>query len=43
VREENAGGVVERLVDDAEGVLGGLFSRRIGLVRRGAFYSATGG
>ena len=43
VREENAGGVVERLVDYAEGVLGAVFSRRIGLARSGAFYSATGG
>lgn len=42
-REENAGGGVEVVAGVAEGVLGGLFSRRIGLARRGAFYSATGG
>ncbi len=43
VREENSGGGVEGLRDGAEGVLGGLFSGRIGLARLGAFYSATGG
>jgi hypothetical protein len=42
-REENAGGVVDVVAAVAEGVLGGLFSRRIGLARCGAFYSATGG
>jgi hypothetical protein len=43
VREENAGDDAEGLADDSEGVLGGLFSWRTGLERRGAFYSATGG
>lgn len=43
VRDENAGGGVAVVEDDAEGVLGGVFSGRIGLARRGAFYSATGG
>jgi hypothetical protein len=43
VREENAEGGAEVIAGVAEGVLGGLFSRRIGLARRGAFYSATGG
>jgi hypothetical protein len=43
VREENAGGGGAVVAGVAEGVLGGLFSGRIGLVRRGAFYSATGG
>jgi hypothetical protein len=43
VRAENAGGGVEVVAGVAEGVLGGLFSRRIGLTRLGAFYSATGG
>jgi hypothetical protein len=43
VSEENAGGGVEVVAGVAEGVLGGLFSGRIGLRRRGAFYSATGG
>jgi hypothetical protein len=43
VREENAGGVVQVIAGVAEGVLGGVFARRIGLARRGAFYSATGG
>ena len=42
-REENAGRVVEGVEDGLVGVLGGLVSRRIGLARRGAFYSATGG
>ncbi len=40
VREENVGGLVEGLVDDREGVLGGVFSWRMGLAMRGAFYSA---
>jgi hypothetical protein len=43
VREENAGGVVQVIAGVAEGVLGGGFSRRMGIERRGAFYSATGG
>jgi hypothetical protein len=43
VREENARGGVEVVAGVAEGVLGGLFSRRIGLASKGAFYSATGG
>lgn len=43
VREENVSDVVEVVAGVAEGVLGGVFSRRIGLARRGAFYSATGG
>lgn len=43
VREENAGGGVEGVAGVDGGVLGGVFSRRIGLARRGAFYSATGG
>jgi hypothetical protein len=43
VRDENAGPVVEGVEDGLVGVLGGLFSRRIGLARRAAFYSATGG
>jgi len=43
VLEENAGGGVEVIADDAEGVLGGLFSWRTGLERPSAFYSATGG
>jgi hypothetical protein len=43
VREENAGGVVEVVAAVAEGVLGGVFSRRIGLASKGAFYSSTGG
>jgi hypothetical protein len=42
VREENAVGLVEGLGDGAERVLGGVFSMRIGLASRGAFYSATG-
>ncbi|MCC6524983.1 MAG: hypothetical protein IT373_20165 [Polyangiaceae bacterium] len=42
-REENPGGGIEVVVDDGEGVLGGVFSGRIGLARLGAFYSATGG
>jgi hypothetical protein len=42
VREENAGGGAEVAAGAVEGVLGGLFSRRIGLARGGAFYSATG-
>jgi hypothetical protein len=42
-REENAGGGVEGLADDGEGVLGGVFSGRIGLAWPGAFYSTTGG
>lgn len=41
VREENAGGGVEVVAGVAADVLGVLFSRRIGLARRGAFYSAT--
>jgi hypothetical protein len=40
VREENAGGGVEVIAGVAEGVLGGLFSRRIGLASKAAFYSA---
>ena len=43
VREENVSGGVEVVAGVVEGVLGGAFSRRIGLARRGAFYSATGG
>jgi hypothetical protein len=43
VREENVSGVVEVVAGVAEGVLGGGFSRRIGLAQRGAFYAATGG
>jgi hypothetical protein len=43
VREENAEGVVEVIAGGAEGVLGGVFSGRIGLASRAAFYSATGG
>jgi hypothetical protein len=43
VREENVGGVDEVVAGVAESVLGGVFSRRIGLARRGAFNSATGG
>lgn len=43
VREENAGGGVAVIAGVGEGVLGGLFSRRIGLASRAAFYSATGG
>jgi hypothetical protein len=43
VRDENAGGGVAVVEDDAEGVLGWLFSWRIGLASAGAFYSATGG
>jgi hypothetical protein len=43
VREENAGGGVEGLWDGAECVLGGLFSGRIRLASKAAFYSATGG
>ena len=43
VREENARGGVEVVAGVAEGVLGGLFSGRIGCRRREAFYSATGG
>jgi hypothetical protein len=35
VREENARGGVEVVAGVAEGVLGGLFSGRIGLARRG--------
>lgn len=40
VREENVSGVVEVVAGVAEGLLGGPFSWRIGLVRHGAFYSA---
>jgi hypothetical protein len=43
VREENVRGVVHGLGDGAEAVLGGLFSVRIGLAGKAAFYSATGG
>ncbi len=43
VREENAEGGVDVVAGVAEGVLGGVFSGRIGLAMRGAFYSATGG
>lgn len=43
VREENAEGVVEVIAGVADGVLGGLFSGRIGLASAAAFYSATGG
>jgi hypothetical protein len=43
VREENAGGGVEVVAGVAEGVLGGLFSGRIRLASKAAFYSATGG
>lgn len=43
VREENAGGGVEVIAGVAEGVLGVRFSVRMGVARRGAFYSATGG
>jgi hypothetical protein len=43
VREENARGGVEVVAGVAEGVLGGVFSRRIWLARREAFYAATGG
>jgi hypothetical protein len=43
VREENAGGGVEVLVRAVAGVLGGVFSWRIGLASKAAFYSATGG
>ncbi|MBE7447426.1 MAG: hypothetical protein HS111_00615 [Kofleriaceae bacterium] len=43
VRDENAGGGVESIAGAVEGVLGGVFSGRIGLARLGAFYSATGG
>jgi hypothetical protein len=43
VREENAGGGVQVVAGVAERVLGGLFSRRIRLASRPAFYSATGG
>jgi hypothetical protein len=43
VREEIAGGGVEVLVRAVAGVLGGVFSWRIGLARHGAFYSVTGG
>jgi len=43
VREENAGGGAEGVAGVADGVLGGLFSGRIGLASKGAFYSATGG
>jgi hypothetical protein len=43
VREENVGDDAEGLAHAGQGVLGGVFSKRIGLARRGAFYSATGG
>lgn len=42
-REENAGGGVEVAAGVAEGVLGGVFSGRIALASKAAFYSATGG
>jgi hypothetical protein len=41
VREENAGGGVAVVAGVAEGVLGGLFSWRIGLASAAAFDSAT--
>lgn len=42
-REENAGGGVAVVVHYGEGVLGGVFSRRIGLASLGVSCSATGG
>ncbi len=43
VSKEKAGDVGEGFVKFGEGILGGVFSRRIGVARPGESFSATGG